>query len=293
MTFSTGSSVRRNKFPKGDVSAMIAESREACKRLRKLGLLRKTVATHPLKELSYLRAVEKLATWRRRYGFDECDVRDDQWVHGPLPPTPEQTTANMWAAANALKEAISMSGEDRSRQRVESFINKLEQGTASPTDEEFTKLKRMIVERRGHAAAHVVVAPIDSAPPRSPRSRSSKISFDVRVCMERNDEGRMDPERGQLKPQSAGIDFETPGQQCLPNWEMGRTAADGYLLAGASSSLRGNTSSLAEVVVGTRSDSETATPSTSSKTVFLQMSRKSEDSKLASKENKQFDPGRK
>ena len=163
--------------------------------------------------------------------------------------------------------------------------------TASPTDEEFTKLKRTIVERRGRAAAHVVVALIDSAQLCSPRSRSSKISFDVRVRMERNDEGRMDPERGQLESQSAGIDFETPGQQCLPDWEMGRTAADGYLLAGASSSLRGNTFSLAEIVVGTRADSETATSSTSSKTVFLQMSHKSKDSELASKENKQFDPG--
>ena len=101
----------------------------------------------------------------------------------------------------------------------------------------------------------------------------------------------MDPERGQLESQSAGIDYETPGQQCLPNWEIGRTAAGGYLFAGASSSLRGDTFSLAETVVGTRADSETATPSTSSKTVFLQTSRKSEDSEPASKEKKQFDPG--
>ena len=83
------------KFTEDDVSAMIAESREACKRLRKPGMLRKTVATQHLKELTHLRAVEKLATWRRSYAFDGCDVRDDQWVHGPLPPTPEQTTANM------------------------------------------------------------------------------------------------------------------------------------------------------------------------------------------------------
>ena len=66
---------------------MIAESREACKRLRKLGILRKNVVTHRLKELRHLRAVEKLATWRRSYDFDQCDVRDDQWVHGPLPGT--------------------------------------------------------------------------------------------------------------------------------------------------------------------------------------------------------------
>ena len=100
----------------------------------------------------------------------------------------------------------------------------------------------------------------------------------------------MDPERGQLESQPAGIDFETPGQQCLPDWEMGRTAADGYFFAGARSSSRGNTFSLPEIVVGTRADSETATPSTSSKTVFLQMSRKSEVSEPASEESKQFNP---
>ena len=109
------------KFTECDVSSMIAESREACERLRKLGMLRKTVATHRLKELRHLRAVEKLATWRRSNGFDRCDVRDGQWVHSPLPSTPEQTTANMWAEWNALNQAISMSGKDKSRQRVESF----------------------------------------------------------------------------------------------------------------------------------------------------------------------------
>ena len=56
-----------------------------------------------------------------------------------------------------------MSEKERSKQRVESFINELEQGTASLTDEEFTRLERMIMERRGRAAAHVVVAPIDTA----------------------------------------------------------------------------------------------------------------------------------
>ena len=169
--FPTGSSVIKMKFTKYDVLAMIAESREACKRLRKLGMLRKTVATYRLKELRHLRAAKKLATWRS-YGFDRCDVRDEQWVHGPLPPTPEQSTANMWAEVNALKEVISMSGKDRSRQRVESFINKLEQGTTSLTDEEFNRLERMIRGRRGRAAAHVVVTSINTAQPCSPRLHS-------------------------------------------------------------------------------------------------------------------------
>ena len=64
-----------------------------------------------------------------------------------------------------------MSGKYRSRQRVKSFINELEQGTVSLTDEDFARLKRMIVERRGRDAVHVTVAPIDRAQACSLRSR--------------------------------------------------------------------------------------------------------------------------
>ena len=104
-----------------------------------------------------------------------------------------------------------MSGKERSKQRIESFINELEQGTASLTDEEFTRFERMIRERIGRAAAHVVIASINTAQPCNPRS-SSEISFDVRVYMEGNDEGTMGPERGQLESPSADTGFETPGQ---------------------------------------------------------------------------------
>ena len=55
-------------------------------------------------------------------------------------------------------------------------------------------------------------------------------------------------------------------KQCLPNWEIGRTTVDGCLLAGVSSNLEGNTFSLAEIVIGTRADSQVSTPSN---TVFL------------------------
>ena len=40
---------------------------------------------------------------------------------------------------------------------------------------------------------------------------------------------------------------------------MGRTTADGYLLVGVSSNLGGNTFSLTELAIGTRTDSETVT----------------------------------
>ena len=102
--------------------------------------------------------------------------------------------------------------------------------------------------------------------------------------MERNDEGRIDPERDQLEEPSAGTGFETPGQQCFPNWENIRTTADGcYLLAGTSSNLGGNTFSLTERVIGTRTGSEVTTPVASSKTTFLQKSRKSGNNEQASK----------
>ena len=101
----------------------------------------------------------------------------------------------------------------------------------------------------------------------------------------------MDPERGQLESPYAGTGFETPGQQCLPNWEMGRTTVEGCLLVGVSLDLGGNNFSLTELAVGARTNSKTATPSALSKTVFLQMSRKPGDSEPASEENKQFDPG--
>ena len=47
----------------------------------------------------------------------------------------------------------------------------------------------------------------------------------------------MDPERDELEPSSAGTGFETPGQQCHPIWETGRTTADGFLTAGVGSNL--------------------------------------------------------
>ena len=93
-----------------------------------------------------------------------------------------------------------MSEKERSKHRVESLLNELEQETAILMDREFTRLERMIIERRGRTATHEVVAPIGTAQPSSPRSRFSEISFDVYVCMEGNNEGGMDPEPGELEP---------------------------------------------------------------------------------------------
>ena len=108
-----------------DVTVTLTESREACKRIRKLSMLWKTVVAHRLKESKHLRAVEKLAAWRRCHGFDRCNVDNGQWFHSPLPPPPEETTASMWADENTLKKEISLSEKERSKQRVESFFNDL------------------------------------------------------------------------------------------------------------------------------------------------------------------------
>ena len=120
-------------FPECDITAMLAELREACKRKRKLGMLMKTTAIHRRKELRHLRAVKKLVAWGRTNGFDQCNVHDGQWIHSPQSPSPEQTTAIMWADVNALRKEISMSEKERSKQRVESFLNELEQGIALRT----------------------------------------------------------------------------------------------------------------------------------------------------------------
>ena len=285
-----------NKHSEEETSAVLAESREARKHLRKLGRVMKIVAAHRLKEQKHLQAVEKLTTWRRAHGFDRIANDDNQWASRPLPPTPEQFTANLWSDLNELKDAILLPGKDGSSQRAKSFMKEIEQGTMSFTDEELARIKR-VVERRGCDAAQVTVASIDTALPCSPRSRSPETSPDTRVYMEKKDEdmekndvGEMKPERDQLESPSASTVFETPGQQCHPNWETERTTAAGYLPAGVGSNLGGDTSSPTECV-GMRVASEITTAPAASNTVFLKPRRKPNDKKTSSEENKQFDPG--
>ena len=137
------------------------------------------------------------------------------------------------------------------------------------------------------------IASIDTALPCRPRSRSSEMPFDVCICMEKNDKGRVDPEQDQLESPSAGTAFETPGQQCLPNGGTGRITAEGCLLVSVGSNLGGNTFSPTERIIGTRAGSVTTTPIVSSKTASMQTRRKPKDKKTGSEENKQFDPGEK
>ena len=124
-----------------------------------------------------------------------------------------------------------MSGEDGFRQRIKSFIHEIGQGTVSFTDEQLARIKRF-VERRGRDAAHVTTAPVNTVQFCRPLSPSSEIPSNVCVSLEKDEEGRMNPEPDRLKSPSASTGFETPGQHCHPNWETGRTTTAGCLPAG-------------------------------------------------------------
>ena len=107
----------------------------------------------------------------------------------------------------------------------------------------------------------MTVTPVDTVQQCSPCSLDPEPSPDVCVKSESN-EGRMDPERGELESSSAGTGLETPGQQCPPNEgirETGRTTADGILTAGVGSNQRGNISSPTECVNTRASTKSTAT----------------------------------
>ena len=142
------------------------------------------------------------------------------------------------------------------RQKVSNLINAIEKDKVS--DEEFAILKRL-VEKRGREAAQMAVTPVDTVQYCSPSPQTPEPSPDVCVDLENND-GRMDPERGELKPPSAGTGLETPGQQCPPNegaWKE-RTIADGYLIVGMGSTTTADISSPTEHV-STRAETA-ATP---------------------------------
>ena len=115
---------------------------------------------------------------------------------------PQELSASLQSELQKLKDAISMP-----RQKVSNLINALEQGKVS--DEEFAVLKRL-VEKRGRETAQVTVRPVDTVQHCSPCPLDPKPSPDVCVKLE-NNEGKMDPERGELESSSAGTGLETPG----------------------------------------------------------------------------------
>ena len=209
MTFPTGV-VEIRKCSDEELKTMLDEAGEASKHSRKLGRVMGIVAAHRIQKIKDLLALEKLATWRRTNGFDRVADGEDNWFNGPcsLPPTPEEYVADLWAELNTLKDTISML-----RQKVSNLNNAIEQGKVS--DEEFAILK-WLVEKRGREEAQMTVTPVDTVQYCSPSPQTPEPPPGVYVKLE-NNEGRMDPERGELEPPSAGTGLETPGQQCPPN----------------------------------------------------------------------------
>ena len=103
MTFPKDSTcVIKMKYSEEEISAVLAESEQERKRLRKLGKVMETVAAYRLQKMKHFQAMQKLATWRRTYGYD----RDDSWMYGTRPLASEVFTASLWEEVNALKEAL-------------------------------------------------------------------------------------------------------------------------------------------------------------------------------------------
>ena len=244
-------------------------------------------------------------------GFDRVVDGEDNWFHGPrsLPPTPEEFAASLWSEVKTLKDAISMPTRGRFSSRAKSFIKEIGQGTvnstdttgqftANMTDEEFVIFKRL-VETRCREAVKVTVTPVSTVRHSIPRSLNPEMPPDVCVSLKSN-EGKEDPEREELELPSAGTGFETPGQQYHPTRETGRTTTGGFLTAGVGSNLGKHNSSTTERA-GARASTKITTTSAdiSSPTEHVGMQAGTASTpakpwhKTTSKENKQFDPGRK
>ena len=197
-------------YTREEVFAVLFESEKDKKRRQMLEIVTKTVDAHRLRKM------RDLLTFRRMNGFDRVVDGEDNWFHArSLPPTPQEFCASLKSELQKLKDTISML-----RQKFSNLINEIEEGKVG--DEEFAKLK-WLVEKQGRKAAQVTVTPVDtvqycSISPQTPEPSSS-------VCAKLEDnEGKMDPERGELESPSAGTGLETLGQQCPPNegiWDQG------------------------------------------------------------------------
>ena len=220
-----GTCVIKMKYSKEEILVVLAESKQERKRLRKLGKVMETVAAYRLKELQHFQAREQLVTWRRTHGYD----RDDSWMPGTRPLSPQEFTASSWSDLQELKDAISMSGRAKPWQKAKDLLDGLKEDLP---DEELAAIKRY-VERRSREAAQVTPTPVSTVQHCITRSLTPEIPPDVCASLEgKDEEGRMNPKPTELESPSAGTGIETPGQQCPPNgktWE--RTNHRGRLFA--------------------------------------------------------------
>ena len=109
------------------------------------------------------------------------------------------------------------------------------------------------------------------------QSAEKIIPLDVRVCIDKGTEGKMEPERGALKSQQADTGPGAPGEQRRSRWEIQQTTGDDCLLGHGSSDLGENTSSLQNFANGVKPGNQTFPLASSQNLVFLQMSCKPED----------------
>ena len=242
--------------------------------------MRDAVSVHRLEQMRDLLAREQLKTWRSKNGLD----RDDSWMYGVRPLSPQKFTASLWAEVNELKAAISMPvrGGPSWQEYKRNIIQKIERDEVS--DEDFAVIKRL-VETRDRDAAQVTVTQVSTVQHCSPIPQTPEPPSDVCFNLE-NNEGEMDTGlKEEPKSSSAGTGLETPGQQCPPHegvWETGRITANGFLTAGVDSRKKGNISSSTEratrTVTVAGNSSIAATPS-------------KRRHKTPSEQNKQFDPG--
>ena len=257
-------------YTEDEVFGVLFESERERKRREMLTRVTKTVDAHRLKNIREFLAYQELATWRRAHGYD----RDDSWMHGTRPLSPEEFTQSLWSEVNALTDATSMA-----RQKVRNLINAIKQGKLS--DEKYAILKRLVEKRDREAAQVTAVTRDDTVQHCSPISQTPEPPSVVYFNLENEERMELD----ELKSSSAGTGLKTPGQQCPPNqgiWEQGRITAFGILTMGAGSSKKGNISS------STRREKSTVTVAGISSTAATPENRRL---KTFREQNKQFDPG--
>ena len=239
--FLTDVIVMKMGYSEDEILAVLHESERDRKRRRVLIKVNETVAAHRLQKMKDLQALE-FAT-------------------------------RLWSEVNALKDAISLPARTRPWQKTIEFVDGLQ---GKFLDEELAVIKRY-GEKRSHEAAQVTVTPIDTVQYCSPRPLNPKIPSDVNVKIEEKDKGWMNSEGDELESPPAGTGFETPGQQCHPIWETGRTTADGFLTAGVGSNLGKHTSPTPECV-------DTRAVRTTANITFLQQGHKPKDKEKSSEE---------
>ena len=233
--------VIKKGYTQDEVFAVLFMSERKKKRREMLARVTKTVDVHRLEKMRELLAFEKLATFRRMNGFDRNVDREYDWRS--LPPMPQEFCASLRLELQKLKDATSMPAEStvtRPWQKTIDFVDRLK---GKLPDEELAMIKRYVNKRNREATqAQMTVTPDDTVQHCSPCSPNPDTPSDVCIKFKSNN-GKMDPERGELESPSAGTGLETPGQQCPPHegtWDQERTTASGFLTAGVDSNQGGN-----------------------------------------------------